>query len=155
MSNHLRGLGMRRWLKPAYIMLGDSSALCLWVAVEPGRTHQTSHFLLQTVAGDLLETVRKTESSLKRLKKHRGAGDAPAEGAASDTDKMTTQLFLDVQVSTARLPNEPARRRHVWLSDQLQRPPVARLMQGCLMASGFTVACKHVPRAGTDLHVRP
>ena len=50
------------------------------------------------VAGDLLETVRKTESSLKRLKKHRGAGDAPAEGAASDTDKMTTQLFLDVQV---------------------------------------------------------
>lgn len=54
---------------------------------------------MQTVAGDLLETVRKTESSLKRLKKHRGAGDAPAEGAASDTDKMTTQLFLDVQVA--------------------------------------------------------
>ena len=59
-------------------------------------------FLVQTVAGDLLETVRKTESSLKRLKKHRGAGDAPAEGAASDTDKMTTQLFLDVQVSCSR-----------------------------------------------------
>jgi Domain of unknown function (DUF3510) len=56
---------------------------------------------LQTVAGDLLETVRKTESSLKRLKKHRGAGDAPAEGAASDTEKMTTQLFLDVQVHGA------------------------------------------------------
>jgi Domain of unknown function (DUF3510) len=55
--------------------------------------------LVQTVAGDLLETVRKTESSLKRLKKHRGAGDALAEGAASDTDKMTTQLFLDVQVA--------------------------------------------------------
>ncbi len=56
---------------------------------------------MQSVAGDLLETVRKTESSLKRLKKNRAAGDAAtpeAAGGASDTDKMTTQLFLDVQV---------------------------------------------------------
>ena len=52
-----------------------------------------------TQAGEMLETLRKTESSLKRLKKSR-AGDAAADGpgALSDTDKVQVQLFLDVQV---------------------------------------------------------
>lgn len=45
--------------------------------------------------------MRKTESSLKRLKKGRAAEGAQLEGAAaqvSDTDKISMQLFLDVQV---------------------------------------------------------
>ena len=44
--------------------------------------------------------VRKTEASLKRLKKGRAAESAGADGAPamSDTDKISMQLFLDVQV---------------------------------------------------------
>ncbi len=44
--------------------------------------------------------VRKTEASLKRLKKGRAAEGAGADGspAMSDTDKISMQLFLDVQV---------------------------------------------------------
>ena len=62
----------------------------------------------QVLANDLLESVRKTESSLKKLKKNRtaGGGGGATEGAASgasDADKMTTQLFLDVQVRCVRL----------------------------------------------------
>lgn len=58
-----------------------------------------------TLAEELLTTVKKTESSLKRLKKTR-LGEAPGEGAAggaaagpamSDSDKIGLQLFLDVQ----------------------------------------------------------
>lgn len=48
-----------------------------------------------------MTTVRKTESSLKRLKKGRvaeGGGDGGAEGM-SDSDKIGLQLHLDVQVS--------------------------------------------------------
>ncbi len=50
-------------------------------------------------AWELLENLRKTESSLKRLKKSR-AGDAAADGpgALSDADKVNVQLFLDAQV---------------------------------------------------------
>jgi len=49
-------------------------------------------------AGDTLDTLRRTESSLRRLKKTRaaegGAGDA---GALSDVDKVGRQLLLDAQ----------------------------------------------------------
>ena len=51
------------------------------------------------LARDLVTTVRKTESSLKRLKDRRGGtGPAPAAAAAadvSDTDKICRQLALD------------------------------------------------------------
>ncbi len=52
-----------------------------------------------TQARDLLESLRKTESSLKRLKKSR-AGEAGSDGpgALSDADKVNVQLFLDAQV---------------------------------------------------------
>ncbi|CAL8471248.1 g10790 [Coccomyxa elongata] len=51
-----------------------------------------------TQARDLLESLRKTESSLKRLKKSR-AGEAASDGpgALSDADKVNVQLFLDAQ----------------------------------------------------------
>ncbi len=49
-------------------------------------------------AGETLDTLRRTESSLRRLKKTRaaegGAGDA---GALSDVDKVGRQLLLDAQ----------------------------------------------------------
>lgn len=53
------------------------------------------------LAEELLTSVKKTESSLKRLKKTR-PGEAPGEagtaGAAmSDSDKIGMQLLLDVQ----------------------------------------------------------
>jgi len=49
----------------------------------------------QALATELLATVRKTESSLKRLKKTSAAeGDG---GAMSDSDKIGLQLYLDVQ----------------------------------------------------------
>ncbi|MEW5305476.1 MAG: hypothetical protein WDW36_008012 [Sanguina aurantia] len=57
------------------------------VRVVNGRYRQLSE--------ELLSTVRKTESSLKRLKKSRpGEG---AEGAMADSDKIALQLHLDVQ----------------------------------------------------------
>lgn len=53
------------------------------------------------LAEELLTSVKKTESSLKRLKKTRpgeAPGEAGAAGAAmSDSDKIGLQLFLDVQ----------------------------------------------------------
>ena len=49
------------------------------------------------VAVELLETLRKTESSLKRIRQGR-AGDAAAAGGPSDIDKISLQHFLDVQV---------------------------------------------------------
>ncbi len=57
-----------------------------------------------TQARDLLESLRKTESSLKRLKKSR-AGDAASDGpgALSDADKVNVQLFLDAQVRLSSL----------------------------------------------------
>jgi hypothetical protein len=50
------------------------------------------------LAEELLTSVKKTESSLKRLKKTR-PGEAPGEAGAamSDSDKIGLQLFLDVQ----------------------------------------------------------
>ncbi|KAK9787882.1 hypothetical protein WJX73_008548 [Symbiochloris irregularis] len=54
-----------------------------------------------SMAGELLEQLQKTETSLKRLKKARAPEAAPEAGAAgaqmSDIDKMARQLFLDVQ----------------------------------------------------------
>lgn len=55
------------------------------------------------LAEELLTTVKKTESSLKRLKKTRPgeAADGGAAGAGtagmSDSDKICLQLHLDVQ----------------------------------------------------------
>ncbi|KAJ9508887.1 hypothetical protein QJQ45_028206 [Haematococcus lacustris] len=49
----------------------------------------------QALAEELLTTVRKTESSLKRLKKAQQA-DAGDGSAMSDSDKITLQLHLDV-----------------------------------------------------------
>lgn len=52
------------------------------------------------LAEELLTSVKKTESSLKRLKKSRtGEAAAPGDAAAamSDSDKIGLQLFLDVQ----------------------------------------------------------
>lgn len=56
------------------------------------------------MATELLEQLQKTETSLMRLKKARGPDAAAASAAPggapqlSDIDKMTLQLFLDVQV---------------------------------------------------------
>mmetsp|Transcript_18657 Transcript_18657/g.40080 ORF Transcript_18657/g.40080 Transcript_18657/m.40080 type:complete len:830 (-) Transcript_18657:232-2721(-) len=50
----------------------------------------------QQLADELLTTVRKTESSLKRLKKAQNAEGAAGE-VMSDSDKITLQLYLDVQ----------------------------------------------------------
>ena len=68
-----------------------------WLLVQGVISGVTQRFATQ--AGDLLENLRKTESSLKRLKKSR-AGDASADGpgALSDADKVNVQLFLDAQV---------------------------------------------------------
>ncbi len=53
------------------------------------------------MAQDLLTTVRKTEDSLKRLKKGRAQKPGTAAEAstdqASDQEKICLQLFLDVQ----------------------------------------------------------
>ncbi len=55
------------------------------------------------LAEELLSSVRKTESSLKRLKKGRGpegaaAGDAAGAGAEmSDSEKICLQLYLDAK----------------------------------------------------------
>eukprot|EP00200_Dunaliella_tertiolecta_P002070 CAMPEP_0202343412 /NCGR_PEP_ID=MMETSP1126-20121109/3543_1 /ASSEMBLY_ACC=CAM_ASM_000457 /TAXON_ID=3047 /ORGANISM="Dunaliella tertiolecta, Strain CCMP1320" /LENGTH=1109 /DNA_ID=CAMNT_0048934475 /DNA_START=46 /DNA_END=3376 /DNA_ORIENTATION=- len=50
------------------------------------------------LAVELLTTVRKTESSLKRLKKARpGETEGGEGGGMSDSDKITLQLYLDVQ----------------------------------------------------------
>ncbi len=54
----------------------------------------------QSVVDDTLTTVRKTESSLKRLKGRRGGvGETEGgEGAASTDQMLCKQLLLDVQV---------------------------------------------------------
>lgn len=56
----------------------------------------------QGVVDDTLTTVRRTESSLKRLKTRRATDNTGGDAAAGDgntTDKMISrQLFLDVQV---------------------------------------------------------
>lgn len=53
-----------------------------------------------SLAEELLVSVRKTENSLKRLKKAKATGDdvgaAPGGEAISDSDKITLQLHLDV-----------------------------------------------------------
>jgi len=73
---------------------------------------------------DLLVTVRKTEDSLKRLKKGRSAkpGATPdaASDAASDQEKICMQLFLDVQEYGRELrglelrPGEMAQYKRLW-----------------------------------------
>ncbi|KAG2501945.1 hypothetical protein HYH03_000443 [Edaphochlamys debaryana] len=56
------------------------------------------------LADELLQSVRKTESSLKRLKKAKGgAGEEDAATAVSDSDKITLQLHLDVEELGAQL----------------------------------------------------
>eukprot|EP00898_Chlorokybus_atmophyticus_P000165 jgi/Chlat1/1149/Chrsp112S01611 len=48
-------------------------------------------------ARDFVTTVKKTESSLKRLKGRTGGMDGSASGGVSDTDKIMHQLVLDVK----------------------------------------------------------
>ena len=48
------------------------------------------------MADELIETVRKTESSLKKLKNRNAVGATSDSGSMSDTDKICRQLFLDV-----------------------------------------------------------
>lgn len=59
-------------------------------------------WLVPSIGRDVLDQVRKTESSLKRLKGRKaGAADDPTKGGKaeiSDTDKICHQLLLDVQV---------------------------------------------------------
>jgi hypothetical protein len=55
----------------------------------------STHLPLQALAEELLTTVRKTESSLKRLKKAQAQAEDGA-GAMSDSDKIALQLHLDV-----------------------------------------------------------
>ena len=95
--------------------------------------------------------VRKTEASLKRLKKGRAAEGAGADGALamSDTDKISMQLFLDVQ----------ARRQHPCsAAPRAESPFVATLLHSkltlaadrCIRKSGKCVQPKlHACR---DLH---
>jgi Domain of unknown function (DUF3510) len=53
-----------------------------------------------SMAVRMLETLRKTESSLKRLKKNRAVEPAADGSQLSDIDKISLQLFLDVEVET-------------------------------------------------------
>lgn len=55
------------------------------------------------MAEELVTTVRKTESSLKRLKGRKG-GAGPNTQGASDTDKICHQLRLDVAEYQQQLP---------------------------------------------------
>ncbi|GLC45905.1 hypothetical protein PLESTF_000710900 [Pleodorina starrii] len=57
------------------------------------------------LANELLQSVRKTEHSLKRLKKAKGGagGEEDPASAVSDSDKITQQLHLDVQELGAQL----------------------------------------------------
>ncbi|GIL63172.1 hypothetical protein Vafri_17283 [Volvox africanus] len=57
------------------------------------------------LAEELLVSVRKTESSLKRLKKAKGGPGGEEEPAAglSDSDKITLQLHLDVEELVVQL----------------------------------------------------
>ena len=50
------------------------------------------------MSSELLETLRKTESSLKRIRQNRATDQAAGSGGPSDIDKISLQLFLDVQV---------------------------------------------------------
>ena len=53
------------------------------------------------MAAQQLDTLQRTETSLKRLKKARaGEGDAGPGAQLSDMDKILAQLSLDVQVGT-------------------------------------------------------
>ena len=57
------------------------------------------------MAAELLDTLRKTESSLARLRRNRPVEGAAADGSQlSDMDKISTQLFLDVQVRQSLIP---------------------------------------------------
>ena len=51
----------------------------------------------QTKASDLLDTLRKTESSLNRIR-HSRTMEQTAAGGMTDIQKISMQLFLDVQV---------------------------------------------------------
>ena len=51
----------------------------------------------QTKASDLLDTLRKTESSLNRIR-HSRTTEQTAAGGMTDIQKISMQLFLDVQV---------------------------------------------------------
>ena len=64
----------------------------------------TARFAAQ--AAEMLVTLRKTESSLQRLRQSRTAADAGGDGAGavSNTDKVGMQLFLDAQVGCEGCP---------------------------------------------------
>ena len=67
-----------------------------WASVVQGVVSDVAQ-RFSKMATELLDTLRKTESSLKRIRQSR-ATDASAGGGPSDIDKISLQLFLDVQV---------------------------------------------------------
>mmetsp|Transcript_37562 Transcript_37562/g.67287 ORF Transcript_37562/g.67287 Transcript_37562/m.67287 type:complete len:536 (-) Transcript_37562:11-1618(-) len=77
---------------------GLSSAICLDLVRECAECVSKSY---HDMVDDLLVTVRKTEDSLKRLKKGRsqkpGATPDATPDTATDQEKICLQLFLDVQ----------------------------------------------------------
>ena len=66
-----------------------------WASVVQGVVSEVAQ-RFSKMATELLDTLRKTESSLKRIRQSR-ATDASAGGGPSDIDKISLQLFLDVQ----------------------------------------------------------
>lgn len=58
------------------------------------------------IIATMLDTLRKTESSLRRLRRDKPSGDGGDDGAAavSDIEKITMQLFLDVKVCSVLIP---------------------------------------------------
>ncbi len=54
------------------------------------------------MSSELLETLRKTESSLKCIRQNRATDPAAGAGGPSDIDKISLQLFVDVQVPSSK-----------------------------------------------------
>jgi len=79
---------------PGFALLADSEGYAEMAKVAVvERVSQRFHLM----AEELIETVKKTESSLKKLKNRGSAAGSSEAGSMSDTDKICLQLLLDVQ----------------------------------------------------------